>query len=62
MSNKPKSFEIALKDFDESIEALENENVNIDEAIKIYEEGLSKYEACIKILDEAKQKIEIVKE
>lgn len=60
MSNS-KDLKLALEDFDNAIEALENENVNIDEAIKIYEEGLKKYDKCMELLENAKQTIEVHK-
>lgn len=62
MTKKSISFQKALEDFDKSIDALEKEDLNIDDAIKIYEEGISKYEKCIELLDDANQKIELIKE
>ena len=51
----------ALKDLEETVEKLNNPDLNIDEAILLHEKGVKQYGVCEHILDEAQQKIEIYK-
>ena len=51
----------ALKELEDTVEKLNNPDLNIDEAIKLHEEGLKRYAICEDILNEAQQKIEIYK-
>ena len=51
----------ALTELEETVEKLNNPDLNIDEAIKLHEEGVKKYGICESILNEAQQKIEIYK-
>ena len=51
----------ALKELEDTVEKLNNPDLNIDDAIKLHEEGIKKYAICENILDEAQQKIEIYK-
>lgn len=60
MSDK-KNFEEALKDFEETLKQLEATNITIDEAIKLHENAMKKYEICEDILKETEQKIEVYK-
>ncbi|MEG0918504.1 MAG: exodeoxyribonuclease VII small subunit [Bacilli bacterium] len=61
MSNQS-TFEKALESFDNSLNQLEKENTNIDQAIELYEKAIGEYNKCIEFLDSATQKIEIFKE
>ncbi|MBQ4527392.1 MAG: exodeoxyribonuclease VII small subunit [Clostridia bacterium] len=60
-SNENLSFEESLKKLEEIVSALESGNVPLDESIKLYESGIVLSNKCITILEEAKQKIEIIK-
>ncbi len=55
--------------FEEAIERLEmisarlsNENVPLDEAITLYELGVSYYNVCKRILDDANRRIKVIEE
>lgn len=53
------TFEQALEMLEECSQTLSREGVDLDEAMKAYEEGIKYYGICNRILDEAVQKIEI---
>ncbi len=61
--NKQKElkFENAIKRLEAIVEELETGEFNLDKAIEIFEEGLGLSKFCKKKLDEAQQKIEIIK-
>ncbi len=56
--NKKNDFEKTIKELEDKIEKLSQENMSIDDAIKLYDEGLEIYKACEEILDNADQQIE----
>ena len=63
MSEKELTYEQAIKRLDEIVVLLEKNDVPLDEALKLFEEGTSLTAFCTKKLGEAKQKItEIEKE
>jgi exodeoxyribonuclease VII small subunit len=55
------SFEDASERLEEIVEILSSQKVNLDSMVELYEEGVALKEHCQKRLDEAKMKIEIVK-
>ncbi len=60
MSAKPKepSFEEALKALEGIVSRLESGEANLDESIRLFEEGMRLSAICQKRLDEADRKIE----
>lgn len=58
MSDKLLSFEEAYTALEKIAEKLGNSDVTLDEAIKLYEEGIKLSKHCADALDKAKQKIE----
>ncbi len=56
--NKKNDFEKTIKELEDKIEKLSQENMSIDDAIKLYDEGLEIYKVCEEILDNADQQIE----
>lgn len=52
------SFEDSLKKLEEIVEELEKGELNLDEALKLYEEGMQFSDKCIEKLNESKQKVE----
>ncbi len=60
MSAKPKepSFEEALKALEGVVSRLESGEANLDESIRLFEEGMRLSAVCQKRLDEADRKIE----
>ena len=53
-------FEEALKKLEKIVEKLEGGQVDLEESLTLYEEGISLFRHCSKKLDEAKKKVEIL--
>ena len=63
MSEKELTYEKAVERLDEIVSILEKNEVTLDEALSLFEEGTRLTSFCTKKLSEAKQKIsEIEKE
>jgi exodeoxyribonuclease VII small subunit len=56
-----KTFEEALKKLDEIVDSLENEDLNLEDAVKKFEEGIKLSKFCEEKLDEAEEKILVLK-
>ena len=54
------SFEKNFKKLEEIVEKLEDEEISIDQALSLYEEGIKLSKLCIKKLEDARQKVEIL--
>ena len=59
--NKKESIETLMKQIEEIIDQLENGEIDLDESIKKYENGMALIEKCKKILKESRLKIEYLK-
>ncbi|MDI6757701.1 MAG: exodeoxyribonuclease VII small subunit [Endomicrobiia bacterium] len=57
---QPKKFEDALERLEEIVEALENRDVELDNALSLFEEGVGLVKLCSAKLEETKKKIEIL--
>ncbi len=62
MSNSKNTFEESLKKLEKIVEKLEDGNVNLDDSIKSFEEGVALVKECQKQLSEAEIKIQILLE
>ena len=58
--NKNLKFETALDKLSSVIEKLEDSETSLDEALKLYEEGISLIRFCTQKLDDAEQKIKLL--
>lgn len=56
---KKKTFEEHLAQLKKTVEALQQENISLEEAITNYQQGKEEYQHCRQILEDAKQKIEV---
>ena len=56
------SFENSLKRLEDIVSEMENSQLDIDKAMKLFEEGISLVNQCSTKLDETKKKIEILVE
>lgn len=56
-----KTFEDSLRKLDEIVEALENEELSLEESVKKFEEGMKLSKFCAEKLDDAEKKIETMK-
>ena len=50
------------KSFEESMQELEDNNLNLDESVKKFEEGMKISKKCNQILEQAEKKISILLE
>jgi exodeoxyribonuclease VII small subunit len=55
------SFEDAMIRLEEIVETLSSQKINLDSMIELHEEGTALKEHCTKRLEEAKMKIETIK-
>ena len=63
MNSKQKiSFEDALKDLEEIVENLNNDELELEKAISAYEKGMELKKICEQRLEEAKLRIENIKD
>ena len=59
---KEKSFEENIENLENIVTELEKGNLNLDESIKKFEEGMKISRDCTKILEDAEKKITILLE
>jgi exodeoxyribonuclease VII small subunit len=63
MNNKDKiSFEDALRDLEEIVDNLNNDELDLEKAISAYEKGMELKKICEQRLEEAKLRIENIKD
>ena len=55
------SFETAMTRLEQIVRELEDGKVSLDDSLKLYEEGISLVRLCSGRLDEAEQKIKIIR-
>lgn len=60
--SKDMSFEESMQELEKIVQELENNNLNLDESVKKFEEGMEISKKCNKILEEAEKKITILLE
>ena len=53
-------FESAIKRLDLVVKKLENDDVSLEESLKLFEEGVSLTNFCNNTLDDAEQKVSIL--
>lgn len=53
------TFEQALTKLEEVVKKLENKEINLDEAVKLYNEGLELSKQCYQLLQEAEKLITV---
>ncbi len=54
------NFEEALVKLEEIVDRLENEELSLDDSLKMFEEGIKLYRLCNKKLEEAEKKISLI--
>jgi exodeoxyribonuclease VII small subunit len=54
------TFEQALKRFEEIVEALETEDLDLEKSLQFYEEGVNLYRHCQQQLQAAEKRIDIL--
>jgi exodeoxyribonuclease VII small subunit len=59
--NQPEpSFEVALKRLEEVLDSLEHGNLNLEESVKAFEEGVALVRLCHGRLDEVERRVELL--
>ena len=59
---KSVKFEDALKQLEECVHKIENDELSIEEAFKIYEKGVKSAACCQKALEQIENRIEILQQ
>src|SRR5262245_2494684 len=54
------TFEQALKRFEEIVEALDTEDLDLEKSLQFYEEGVKLYRYCHQQLDAADRRVDII--
>lgn len=54
-------FETALSELEQIVKKLESGNTGLNESINLYEKGIELSDLCNKMLENARQKIEVIK-
>ncbi len=62
MDNRNIKFETALSELEKIIDKLESSDTPLDEALKLYEKGISLVRVCSNRLDSAEQKIKLLRQ
>lgn len=57
---KKKKFEDALKRLEEITHQLENKELELEESLKLFQEGVELYQYCHQKLNEAEEKISMI--
>ena len=60
MDKKDMSFEEAIKKLEKIALSLENEKIELDESLKLYEEGVKLVRYCNKLIESAERKIKVL--
>ena len=60
MNQEPASFEIALKELEGIVKQLETGEAKLEEALVLFERGVTLTRFCSQKLDEAEKKIELL--
>ena len=57
MENK---FEESISRLEQIVQALENGDIDLDESLKLFEEGIKLTKSCHKMLDDAEKKVSVL--
>ena len=60
--DKEKNFEESMQELEKIVQELENNNLNLDESVKKFEEGMTISKKCNEMLENAEKKITILLE
>ncbi|MGV3244011.1 exodeoxyribonuclease VII small subunit [Staphylococcus sp. 11261D007BR] len=57
MMTETKSFEEMMKELEQIVQQLDNEQISLDEALKLYQQGITLSKSCESTLKEAEKKV-----
>ena len=60
MSKKDMTFEEAIRALESIATSLENEKIELDQSLKLYEEGVKLVRYCNKLIESAERKIKVL--
>ncbi|HKL10548.1 MAG TPA: exodeoxyribonuclease VII small subunit [Clostridia bacterium] len=60
MTKKKNIFEEQMNQLKDSLEKLDNNDLSLEDALKVYEKGVEAYNNCNKALSEARKKVQIL--
>jgi exodeoxyribonuclease VII small subunit len=60
--DKAKSFETKMKRLEEIVDKMESSEVDLEDSIKLFEEGVGLSKDCQSLLDKAEEKVKILTE
>ena len=59
---KERTFEEAVNELEKTVDLLENGDVSLDEAVKVFEHGMKISKECHERLEKAEQKVKLLTE
>ncbi len=59
---KAKTFEESMQELEEIVEKLERGDASLDEALKLFENGIKLSKSCQRMLDNAEKKVSVLLE
>ena len=60
IDEKTKSFEIKMKRLEEIINKMESSGIDLEDSIKLFEEGMDLSKECQNLLDKAEEKVKVL--
>ena len=57
---KSKTFEEALQQLEDSVERLESGDLKLEDALSVFEEGVSASRLCSKLLDQTRKRVQVL--
>jgi exodeoxyribonuclease VII small subunit len=57
---KSKTFEEALELLEDSVERLESGDLKLEDALSVFEEGVSASRLCSKLLDQTRKRVQVL--
>jgi len=58
--NEPTTFEEALAQLEDSVEQLESGDLKLEDALRVFEEGVAASRACTKWLDQTRKRVQVL--
>lgn len=56
----PKTFEDTIKELEETVQKLEKGDLDLNESLRLFENGIKLSKSCQKMLDDAEKKVSVL--